>query len=148
MLPYLRGITEPGTTSLLSFLSILPAQLLSVVAIVVLLNKIEAFTCLFDLRIDARGIELNAGGRRNVYPWKKIEKVTVRRRLLFVRGIYVYPLPGGPLPKSGGLVLSFPKLEHMTGWVFLAPIQGFKATPIEIETALARFAGPRWDPAE
>lgn len=64
-----------------------------------------------------------------------------------MRGIHIYPLSCRHPPKRTA-ALSFPKLGKMTGWVFLTPIEDFKTTPVEIETALARFAGSRWNAPE
>jgi hypothetical protein len=140
-----HGVARRVCWQYLSF-CLLVQPLLS--TIVITIGKIEVFERPSDLRIDTCGIELNVANRRNVYHWEQIEKAAVRRvRSRFVRGIRVYPLSGRHPPKRTAS-LSFPKLEKMTDQVFLAPIQDFKATPIEIETALARFAGSRWNTPE
>jgi hypothetical protein len=105
----------------------------------------------FNLRINTRGIELKIAGRSTLYHWRDISKVTVRRIQPDVAklGIYVYPVPSVPTPKIyDWSLLSFPKLDEETGWILVAPVRRFKASHVEIETALARFAGSRWDPDE
>jgi hypothetical protein len=104
----------------------------------------------FDLRVDLRGIELNVAGRHISYPWKEINKVAIRRigREDFgKRGICVYPLFGAPPPQRI-MALNFPKLEKRTGWIVVAPDWHFKVPTDNIVTALARFAGSRWDPTD
>jgi hypothetical protein len=103
-----------------------------------------------DLRIDSRGIELNVAGRRTSYRWKEISKVTVRPirgSAAFAAGhagIYLYPSPGAP-PLQTIVALPFSKLEK-DGWIFVATAQSFRVSPTELLTALAQFAGSRWNP--
>lgn len=85
------------------------------------------------------------------YRWKDISKVTVRRIQADVakHGIYIYPAPGVPPPKNDYIYdWGFPKLEEGTGWILVAPVRRFRVSYAEIETALAQFAGSRWDPDE
>jgi hypothetical protein len=105
----------------------------------------------FNFRVNARGIELNSMCRSISYRWKDISKVTVRRIQADVakHGIYIYPAPGVPPPKNDYIYdWGFPKLEEGTGWILVAPVRRFRVSYAEIETALAQFAGSRWDPDE
>lgn len=122
----------------LIFLGLFVTRVIAVVYLIIVLMS-------YDLQIDTRGIELMVGGRHFLYRWKEIERVVVRRGSK--PGIYVHPLPSAPPLQRILIPLSvFPKLEKKTGWIFFARAQAFDIR--KIETALAQFAGSRWDPNE
>jgi hypothetical protein len=107
----------------------------------------------FNLRINAQGIELKAMSRSISYQWKDVSKITVRRIQTDVakHGLYIYLASGVPPPKTYNAYDlfdgNFPKLEKK-GWILVAPVRHFRVSCAEIETALAHFAGSRWDPDE
>jgi hypothetical protein len=130
---------------------------ISLWALAVVVNASRILFKPFNLRIDHRGIEVNAAGRHTLYRWVEIKRVSLRGTQAMtrnvsnypapgVRGVFIYPLPGAPSPQKISWAWGFPVLIKRTGWIRLVPTTGFNVR--EIETALARFAGPRWIPDE
>jgi hypothetical protein len=100
-----------------------------------------------DLHIGPAGLQQGrVGGPPVRYPWDKVSRATLKRdgdRGHF--SIQVLPVPGTPAPPVSPKFYPWPLLVQDSGWVVIGHTLNYYAEPHEIELALIRFAGSRWD---
>ncbi|MEV5830282.1 serine/threonine-protein kinase [Spirillospora sp. NPDC052242] len=109
-----------------------------------MISQVTALRKPCELDVGTAGVELRYGGRRVVYRWHEIGRVVVRRAEDVGWAVCVFPRPGTAFPavRSPRTPLCF--LERKTGWIVVVPVHRLKGSRQEIETSIARYAGPLW----
>jgi serine/threonine protein kinase len=100
------------------------------------------------LEITASGLDVTIGEKHHSYRWDKISKISVMtHRDQYLRHAYIYACPTSDVAPT----LEPPKFpprktDPARGWIRVCPIDDFGTHQQVIMKALARYAGPVWEP--